>query len=151
MNIKKIRHYYHELLLSHATPTDVAYGFALGVFISITPTLGLHMVLAIALAAVFKKNKIAAIIGAWVNNPLTIFPIYYYAYRLGEWVLRDPRPKNLRPESLKDVFHLSKELMIPLWIGGILLGLITAIVAYYLVLWIYPRLKQRVEKLRKET
>lgn len=146
MNLKKFKAHYQELLLSHATTQDVAYGFALGVFISMTPTLGLHTLSAVALTAIFRKNKIAGIIGAWVNNPLTLFPIYYYAYLLGEWILGDPRPKNLRPESLKDVFHLSKELMIPLWIGGIILGLMSAAVAYYLVLWFYPRLKSQIKK-----
>ncbi len=149
MHFKKIRHYYHELLLSHATPTDVAYGFAFGIFITMTPTLGLHTILAIALATFFRRNKVAAIIGAWVNNPFTIFPIFYYTYRLGQWVLRRP-PHILRPESLKDIFHLSRGLITPLWIGGVVVGLISSILGYYLVLWIYPRLKQRVEELRKE-
>ena len=142
MNFKKIRHYYHELLLSHATPVDVAHGFALGLFITMTPTLGFHTILAIALAALFRRNKIAAIIGAWINNPFTLFPIYYYTYRLGLWILNKP-PHRLRPESLKDMFHLSRGIIVPLWIGGLVVGLISSIIGYYLILWIYPRLKNR--------
>lgn len=151
MGLNKIKKYYHELLLSHATTSDVAYGFALGIFISMTPTLGLHAILSIALAALLKKNKIAAVLGTIINNPLTLFPIYYYAYRLGAWILQDPHPKNLRPESLKDIFHLGKELMLPLWIGGILIGLAAGAITYYLVLWLHPRLKKEIHKLRKET
>ena len=137
-----------NLILSHASPEEVAQGFALGTFISMTPLLGLHTLLAVIAAALLKKNEIATILGAWVVNPLTLFPIYYFTYRMGHLILGTPHSKELRPESIKDFFHIGANLMRPLWIGGLFVGLISAIVGYYLMLWLYPLIKAKIHRHR---
>ena len=64
-------------------PHELSLGIAIGVFVGITPTIPLHTVLAIALAVALRGSKLAAALGVWVANPLTI-PIFYYgSYQLG--------------------------------------------------------------------
>lgn len=148
---KALAHHYKTLLLSHATPSEVAWGFAIGIFVAMTPTIPFHMAIAVALSLFFKKNKISAILGCWVSNPLTFFPLYYFCYQVGEWLIHDPRPKHLRPESFKDFIHLGKEMMIPLWLGGLTVGLVSAIVSYYVVKNIYPVFQKKMhEKFARE-
>ncbi len=143
MLLKTVKKYYHRLLSSHATTEEVAQGFALGVFIGVTPSMGLHTVLALVLAAFFGKNKIAAVLGTWINNPLTIFPIFYYDYRVGVLFLHEHRVRALQPESLKDLFHLSRSVLVPMWVGSVILGLVLAVLSFYLVRFGYPVLKKR--------
>src|SRR3972149_5339961 len=50
-------------------PWKIALGLSLGVFISCTPFYGLHTLLAIAAAFVFRVNKVATLTGAWFNLP----------------------------------------------------------------------------------
>lgn len=146
--IKKFKEYWNKLIHSHATPEEVAWGFALGIFIAMTPTIGLHTIATIALAAFFKKNEIAAIIGAWIVNPMTIFPIFYFTFKVGRLILGESGSVELRPESVTDLFHMSGEILLPLWIGGIVIGLLSALISYYLVKWIYPYLKKGKEQMQ---
>ncbi len=53
----------------HGDPRHIALGFALGVFIGITPTIGAQMAIAAPLAALFKWNVCAAMIGVWYYVP----------------------------------------------------------------------------------
>ena len=59
---------------SHA----IAAGFASGAAVSLTPLLGLHIVLACALAFVTRGSMIAAVLGTVVGNPVT-FPLFFGA------------------------------------------------------------------------
>ena len=58
------------------SPSRVAAAFGIGVFIAFFPILGIHTGLAIGIALLFRLNKVAILLGAWLNNPWTIAPIY---------------------------------------------------------------------------
>ena len=57
------------------TPHRIALAFALGVFMGISPLLGLHYIGGIALAWLFRLSRLVAVVGVSVNNPWTIVPI----------------------------------------------------------------------------
>src|SRR4030066_2169369 len=48
-----------------------ALGFALGVFLGVFPTFGLGIPLALFLASIFRWNRVSAVLGSLVMNPLT--------------------------------------------------------------------------------
>lgn len=144
--MKKLKELYHKLIHSHASPEEVAWGFAIGVFIAMTPTLGLHMLIAIALCAVLKKNEIATILGTWVVNPLTIFPCYWLTFKVGLLFLGRPLEQEITTRALTDIFHLGGKILLPLWIGGVVVGILSALLSYLLVLKIYPFLRDRALK-----
>src|SRR5262249_61885559 len=50
-------------------PSRLAAGMATGVFIGVTPFYGLHTLIALGAAYVFRLNKAATITGAWLNLP----------------------------------------------------------------------------------
>ncbi|HBF13108.1 MAG TPA: hypothetical protein DDW49_06950 [Deltaproteobacteria bacterium] len=142
MPIRKLRTYYHKLIASHATPREVAGGFALGIFVAMTPTIGFHTIITLALAAFTRQNKIASLLGCWVVNPLTLFPVFYFIYRIGHWLLGTRHIRQLRPESLTDMLHMGQSVMAPLLVGGVFVGLVSAFASYWIVLTIYPRFKK---------
>lgn len=144
--MKKLKELYHKLIHSHASPGEVAWGFAIGVFVAMTPTLGLHMILAIALCAVFKKNEIATVLGTWVVNPLTLFPCYWLTFKTGLLLLGRPLDQDLSARAIRDIFHLGGKIILPLSIGGIVIGILAAFLSYFLVVRIYPFLKDRALK-----
>lgn len=145
MPVGRIKKYYQKLLHSHASTEEVAQGMALGVFISFTPMLLIHVPLGIFLAAILKKNEIATMIGVWVSNPLTMVPLYYATYKVGIWVLR-MEPVPFGPESMKSFFTIGGDILMPLWAGGVIVGLIAALVSYWLTKKIYPRFLHRRKK-----
>jgi len=74
----------NRFLKIRGNPREVALGMALGLFVGMTPFIGLHTVIAIFLAALFKWNKISAALGVWVTNPLTAPFIYGITYFTGK-------------------------------------------------------------------
>ena len=69
------------------TPHSIATGASIGMFVSMLPLYGFQMIVAAAVAAVSRVNKIAAIIPVWITNPLTIPIILYLQYNLGKLVV----------------------------------------------------------------
>ena len=75
------------LLHVEDSPSRVALAFALGVFIAFFPLLGIHTGLAIVIAIAFRLNKAAILVGAWINNPWTLAPMYTAGTLLGCFIL----------------------------------------------------------------
>ena len=129
-------------------PRYIAMGMAIGVFVSLTPTIPFHTVIAIALAFVLKGSKPAAAIGVWFANPITI-PIFYVAsFKFGTLILNKPIPFDVRFESIKELMTLGVDVTIAMVVGGALLGVLPGIMAYILTyrLMVVVREKARKKK-----
>jgi uncharacterized protein (DUF2062 family) len=70
-------------------PSRLAAGMATGVFIGLTPFYGLHTLLALVAAYVFRLNKAATITGAWLNLPWFAPFVYAGAVWIGSVLLPD--------------------------------------------------------------
>ena len=68
-------------------PERIAAAIALGVGMGFSPFLGLHIVLAIAIAKVFRLNWLDAFLGQFAGNPWTIPPVFALGYQLGRGLL----------------------------------------------------------------
>jgi len=115
-------------------PHEIALGMAIGVFIGITPTIPLHTILAVSLAVFARGSKLAAALGVWVSNPLTIPLFYYGSYRIGRFVLGLPGLQFPEAHSLLAMAKLGGTIMGAMVLGGIILGIIPAVLAYILTL-----------------
>jgi uncharacterized protein len=114
----------------------MAIAFAIGIFLGMSPLLGLHTVLGLAAAWIFKLNRLITLVGVYVTNPWTIVPIYTFATFCGAKVLG---MENIIPEI--DWAHISflgflsefRSLLIPFIVGTTLLGLVSAAIGYLLI------------------
>jgi hypothetical protein len=121
------------ILALDSHPSNIAAGFAVGVFIGCTPLFGIHTALAVVLAFIFRLNKLTTITGSWVNTPLTVLPILMASYRLGEFILgNEPQPVSF---ASLDWHHL-REYAAALFIGSALIGLAAALISYALCYWL---------------
>jgi uncharacterized protein (DUF2062 family) len=144
---------YQRFLKIHGNPHEIAAGFALGLFIAMSPFMGIHIAMAVFLAALLRWNKISAAIAVWVSNPVTAPAIYGMTWIVGSKVtavtLTESFPHTF---SLAATFILLKNtpaIIATLVIGGIILGIPFAIVAYYLTFSIFEKYQEEVkEKLR---
>lgn len=113
-------------------PHDVALGMAMGVFIGVTPTIPLHMVLAVFLALVFRASKPAAIIGVWISNPVTI-PIFYIgSYKVGAFILGHSMPFDMKYDSIVELSKVGLDVTLAMLLGGVVIGVPPAIASYYI-------------------
>jgi uncharacterized protein (DUF2062 family) len=140
---QKIKHGTEKLKNLSGDPHYIAKGMAIGVFVSITPTIPLHTVIALSLALIFRASKIAAAIGVWLSNPLTI-PIFYFAsYRAGSFLFGDLAACNGICESITDLLKLGIGVALATIIGGIVIGLAPAAATYFITRTIITRMKSR--------
>ena len=98
---------FRRLLAIDDPPERTALAFSIGIFIAFSPFLGLHTLLATAIAFLFRFNKIAIYTGTFVNNPfLTLVPIIIASYAVGAFILGEPLripDAGLTPEESPDL------------------------------------------------
>ncbi len=124
------------------TPDEIAKGFALGIFIGMTPTFGFQMVLAVFFAFLLRENKLAAVIGVWITNPVTAPFIYAAEYEFGRRLLGMERVSFHIDFTFDSLMALSWDVLIPLTIGSLVFGVLCTWISYAVVLRMIPSLKK---------
>ena len=130
------------------SPRAVAGGFALGVFLAFTPTIGFQLVLAVFLATVLNLNRPAAMLTVWITNVATMAPIYTFNYWVGSLFLPGPPVAEVYQTfaaigaqlvkmdfweigtQFETMLGLSGAMALPLVIGSVLVGLVAAALTY---------------------
>jgi uncharacterized protein len=130
-----------RFLRLRGTPDEIAKGFALGIFIGLTPTFGFQMIIAIFLAILLHENKLAAALGVWITNPLTAPFIYALEYETGRLLLGLSRVKFPRELSFSALESMSWEFLLPLCVGSLIYGIILTPLTYAVTLRLIPLLK----------
>ncbi|MBR1648546.1 MAG: DUF2062 domain-containing protein [Alphaproteobacteria bacterium] len=144
---KKQKTWLHKLTSIKATPYEIACGVACGVAVTFSPFVGIHFILAIALAFVLKGNIWAGALGTAAGNPWTfpfIWPMIYYS---GKFLVG--AGENASNESFLKVFEKSMRALIsfdfsqfgsdvwpifyPMLIGCIPYCIVAWAVTYYMV------------------
>jgi uncharacterized protein (DUF2062 family) len=126
---------------------------AFGIFMGMTPTIPFHTIIAIALALAFKASKITAkitaAVGTWICNPLTIYFIYNYCYKIGSLILGlDHKTKLLGPvveainhgeflNIITTILGGGGMVVAAFLLGGIVLGILFAVPSYGIFLYFF--------------
>ena len=126
---------YARFIKIRGQPREIALGFALGIFIGMTPTIGLQTPIAIFLAALLKWSKLSAGFGVWITNPLTAPFIYGLNYFAGAKLIGlNPTftiPDDLTWAAIKEMIQNAPRMFGALTVGGIVLGLPLAVSSFY--------------------
>lgn len=126
---------YERFLKIRGTPREIALGFALGLFVGMSPTLGFQMAIAVFLAALFQWNKISAAVGVWISNPVTVPVIYPVTYLLGAKVVGideiHPFPKNMDMSWFLEMLGSTPEIISLMTLGGVIIGIPLAVTGYF--------------------
>jgi uncharacterized protein (DUF2062 family) len=130
------RYVLYRLRRLSASPHAIALGFSAGAFMSVTPYLGTHMVLAALLAWAIGGSMVAALLGTFVGNPLTYPLIWFASYKLGNLLLGTESMNthaDLRETLLKSSFEQLWPILKPMTLGSIPIGIAIAALCYVLV------------------
>ncbi|HKO98010.1 MAG TPA: DUF2062 domain-containing protein [Pyrinomonadaceae bacterium] len=138
-----LRSTFRRLLALDDPPERTALAFSIGVFIAFSPFLGLHTLMATAIAFLFRFNKIAIYSGTFINNPfLTLVPIIIASYAIGAFLLGQPiqipakgvallkEPHLLSGDYYRILFRESWQIVWPFTIGAMVLSVVCSLVAY---------------------
>jgi uncharacterized protein (TIGR03546 family) len=128
-------------------PHEIALGFALGIFIGMTPTLGLQMPIAVFCASLLKWNPISAALGVWITNPLTAPFIYTFTYMVGSKLLNLLKVQPFLAERLSfralQILRKTPRVLYAFVFGGFIVGIPLAIVSYYLAYFVIVQYRRR--------
>ncbi len=149
-----LRYWYLRLMRQNSSPKNLAAAMALGMFIGAMPIIPFQSVVVIALAFVFRVNKLAAWLATCYSNAATMVPFYYFLYKIGIAVtpFHDVQfdPSKLEMEQM---IHAGWEVFSVMFAGGFAFGVPATLLTYFLSLFIIRRYRQRraIRLLRKRT
>ena len=128
---------FQAILHVEDTPHRIALAFAVGVWIAFFPIWGIHTALALGVAFLLRLSRAAMLVGAWVNNPWTMGPLYTAGTLLGCVLMRVPTQGLASLDwglGWREFFRALVETLRPyLWpfvLGNLALGTLAALLAY---------------------
>lgn len=152
------------LVRSVHPPEYTARGVAIGVFWGVSPFLGLQTFLMLATWQVSKRffrkdaSVIQALAWAWINNPLTMLPMYYAFYLTGLWLVGGEGARGYQafgglwessrhaPTFLAGVQSIAQEIGWPLLIGSVPYAVAGSWVAYAWALRVVRARRRRISQ-----
>jgi uncharacterized protein (DUF2062 family) len=141
---RKVTHYLRRLLALDDTPERIALAFALGVFLAFSPLLGLHTILGLTIAFIFGLNRVAVLLGVWVNNPWTLVPIYAAAAYLGGHFFGYPTTHPMPHFNWGELWHghfwlqliRERHMLRAIVLGSTMLSIVGALLSYPIALYV---------------
>jgi uncharacterized protein len=132
---KALTHAYDRFIELKGAPREIALGFALGLFVGMSPFFGMHIAISLVFASLLGWNKFSAIIGINITNILTAPFVYAVTYRVGAKVAGFTRhvcwPASPNYAEFLHLLKASPLILLDLCVGGVLLGIPIAVAGYY--------------------
>jgi len=146
----RLRRAVEVLLRLEEPPHRTALAFGIGVFIAFFPLLGIHTALALALAFAFRLNRVAILLGAYINNPWTLAPLYMAGTLFGGLLLGVPTHGLAEIDwgSHGSTFYQAllaglKPYLWPFVIGNTVLGVVAGVGSYFGLRFVLEQRRQR--------
>lgn len=132
VSIARVRSQLIQILHLHESPHRTALAFAIGVFIALSPTYGLHTVSVLFCAWAFRLNFLALMAGSLVNNPWTVVPILSATFWTGFHFLGIPQVAPFQWDDLgfQSIYKQVLPYALPFFVGGGILSVCSAVLCY---------------------
>lgn len=97
--------YFNRMFPKRMDALQVSLSVFLGVFIGIWPTIGIAIILTVAVCALFRLPKVPGVVASFVANPLTQFGFFYPAgYFIGRKIIE---PEKISFDFLQEIESVS--------------------------------------------
>jgi uncharacterized protein (DUF2062 family) len=130
----------------HDTPHRTALAFGIGLWLAFSPLLGLHTVMALAIAFTFRLSRAAMLLGVYTNNPWTLAPMYLAGTWLGCLLMGVPADHLMEidwegsgREFYRRLLAAFRPFLWPYVVGNTVMGIVCGAVGY----WVMRRLLER--------
>ena len=111
---------------------SVARATGIGLFLAFVPFPS-QMILAAGAAIWLGFNLPVALVMVWITNPLTFPFIFYFAYRLGAWLLSTPARARECEMSFSWLAGQVADIWAPLLLGCCILGVVSGTLGHTLI------------------
>lgn len=104
-----------------------------------TPLIFGHVIMALFFSTIMRLNRVSAVAGVFVTNPVTGVPLYFAAYTIGALSLGRPmvgyadmKQDFSEAGSVEELFKLLfGQMGMPLLVGCLILGAVMAVLTYF--------------------
>lgn len=137
----------HEPNLWHLNRRSVANAFAVGLFFAWWPV-PFQMLLAAAGAIIARANLPISVMLVWTTNPVTMPPMFYFAYVVGVWIVGAPERAFSFEPSLSWLTSELHAIWKPFLTGCFTVAVISAVLGYISIalIWRYSIVKRHGER-----
>lgn len=146
-----LKRWVRVVLHTDDSPERTSLAFAVGVFIAFLPPVPyFHTLFALLVAFVFRLNRVAVLIGSYVNTPFTMAPVLFVELSIGLAFFGGGEAPDITWRQLstwqgwKDAGVELQPLVAPLMVGCIVLALAASVVAYVIALKLISRYRRRL-------
>lgn len=133
------------------TPRAIAGGFSVGLFLALTPTIGVQLIIAVFLATFLKLSRPATLVSVMVTNPVTIPPVFTFNYWVGKVFFDGPSVREVYGhlmgitseiarmnfwqvgEQVITFAEIGRDMLIPLFFGSFIVASAAALLSYALI------------------
>ena len=151
---RRIAYYRHRLFRNADSAHKVTAGLALGIAISFTPFLGLHIFIVMFLCWLFRINVFAGVLGTIAGTPWTFPLMYWLAYEVGAFLFHYFGIGEIiaMPETLtvSYLFHNPLKLFLPLTVGGVICAILSWPLAYLVCYVPVQKFRRRYHEERRQ-
>lgn len=137
----------HDPNLWHLNRRSVAKAFAVGLFFMMVPV-PFQMALAAGAAIIVRSNLPISVVLVWISNPITMPPMFYFAYKVGAFILQTPENAfNFEP-TVEWLTTGMLAIWQPFLFGCFFLGALFSIIGYVTIrlLWRWSIIRKYQEK-----
>ncbi len=150
-HLKMFGSFLHSADLWHLNRRSIAGAFGVGLFMAWVP-LPFQMIMAAATAILFSVNLPVSVGLVWLTNPLTIPPLFWFAYWVGSSLLGTPLISVEFEPSWEWLQGILPQIWAPFLFGCFVNAVVSALIGYYgmQLFWIWhvqQRWKQRRKRL----
>lgn len=142
----------HDPNIWHLNRRSVAGGFAIGLFVAWIP-LPMQTPLAGFAALMFRVNLPLSVILVWVSNPLTWVPMFWFAWKVGAFLLGiENVPATFEPTLEWFATGLTKT-WLPLAVGSLVMGMLSSAIGFLIcrLAWRYHVVRHVLRRRRRST
>lgn len=134
----------HDPNLWHLNRRSVAGAFAVGLFCAWMP-IPFQMVLAAGAAIWLRTNLPVSVVLVWITNPVTIPPMFYFAYLVGTWIIGAPVSDFSFELTFEWLLNELESIWKPFLLGCFTVASISSLAGYVFInlLWRYSVLSRR--------
>ena len=152
---RALKYTWQRTIRLNGSAHSIALGLAAGAFVSASPFIGMHLLIAALIAWVFGGNIIASAVGTWAGNPLSFPFIWLTTFNIGHLMLGTEDKAGDLPELSFGLFidapmSALLPVILPMAVGGLVVGTVMAVATYYPSLWaVRFYQKRRRDKLQR--
>lgn len=140
----------HDPNLWHINRGSVSGACAIG-FAAAWMPIPLQMLVAAFFAVILRKNLAVSVVTTWITNPLTVPPMFYFAYWVGAWILDTNALTTNMELNLEWFYSQISHIWMPFLLGCSTMAIISGCIGYYgmQLLWRYHVLTKLRERRKR--